>query len=50
MSLRQPRLWPAVLLTTGALALAGCGSRRTELVRLIGDVQCGSIIGGLRWG
>ena len=28
MSLRQPRLWPAVLLTTGALALAlaGCGS------------------------
>jgi len=26
VSLRQPRLWPAVLLTTGALALAGCGS------------------------
>ena len=26
MSMRQPRLWPAVLLTTGALALAGCGS------------------------
>ena len=26
MSLRQPRLWPAVLLTTGAVALAGCGS------------------------
>ncbi len=26
MSMRQPRLWPAVLLTTGAVALAGCGS------------------------
>jgi iron uptake system component EfeO len=26
MTLRPARLWPAVLLTTGALALAGCGS------------------------
>lgn len=26
MATRQSRLWPAVLLTTGALALAGCGS------------------------
>ena len=26
MSMRQPRLWPAVLLTAGALAVAGCGS------------------------
>jgi iron uptake system component EfeO len=26
MAIRQSRLWPAVLLTTGALALAGCGS------------------------
>jgi len=26
MTMRPARLWPAVLLTTGALALAGCGS------------------------
>ena len=26
MTMRPARFWPAVLLTTGALALAGCGS------------------------
>jgi len=29
MAIRQSRLWPAVLLTSGALVLAGCGSSST---------------------
>ena len=50
MAIRQSRLWPAVLLTTGALAFAGCGSSAQTTSGLLGDVQCGSIVGGVRSG